>query len=193
MLGDATTGSSQPPANVLGNVVIKDCLFTDCAGSWAFRGNLTTPTEKCTITGNKWVYTDTALIHNLFWSAVEINNCRHCIVTDNEFAGARVVANERGFLQVWSRADVHFVYEFQRNKVSGLDYLVQLAAVATFYSPDQHDRRLIMRSEPGAVTDVLFGMSLHYPWDSGVWAPEDAARFPTAPATDWADSLDNQS
>jgi hypothetical protein len=85
------------------------------------------------------------------------------------------------------------VYEFQRNKVSGLDYLVQLAAVGTFYSPDQHDRRLIMRSEPGAVTDVLFGMSLHYPWDSGVWAPEDASRFPTAPATDWADSLDNQS
>ena len=90
---------------------------------------------------------------------------------------------------------MHYVVELEKNTVSGLDYLLQLAANSAFYSPDQKDRRLLLKSEPGKITDVTYGMSLHYPWDetvAGAWNPIDVARYPTAPSTDFADALPNQ-
>ena len=91
-----------------------------------------------------------------------------------------------------SKADAHYVLEFEKNTVSGLDYLLQLAANSAFYSPDQKDRRLLLKSEPGKITDVTLGMSLHYPWATGAWNPIDVARYPNAPSTDFADALPNQ-
>ena len=72
---------------------------------------------------------------------------------------------------------------------------IQVAASSSFYSPDQKDRRLRIKSEAGKITDVTYGLSLFYPWDetvNGAWNPTDVARFASPPSTDFADSLANQ-
>ena len=132
-------------------------------------------------------------MHASFWNAYEVNNCKEVVCRHCTFAGTRLGGNGvRGFLQVWSKADVHYVLEFEKNTVSGLDYLLQIAANSAFYSPDQKDRRLLLKSEAGKITDVTYGMSLFYPWATGAWNPIDVARYPTAPSTDFADSLPNK-
>ena len=116
-------------------------------------------------------------MHGSFWNAFEVNNCKETVCRHNTFAGTRLGGNGvRGFLQVWSKADVHYVLEFEKNTVSGLDYLLQIAANSAFYSPDQKDRRLLLKSEAGKITDVTYGMSLFYPWATGAWNPIDVAR-----------------
>ena len=135
-------------------------------------------------------------MHPSFWNAYEVNNCKEAVCKQNTFAGTRLGGNGvRGFFQVWSKADIHYVFEFERNTVSGLTYVVQVAASSSFYSPDQKDRRLLIKSEPGKITDVTYGLSLFYPWDetvNGAWNPIDVARFASPPSTDFADSLANQ-
>ena len=69
---------------------------------------------------------------------------------------------------------------------------LQIAANPIFYSPDQLDTRMLIKSEPGKLTDIRFGLSLFYPWATGAWAPIDNGRFSTAPVTDFADGLLNQ-
>ena len=195
MLADLTTDSATPTA-ALSTVVIKDCRFFNCKGSFACRGLIASPTESARITGCTWGYTlplTTGSMHGSFWNAFEVNNCKETVCRHNTFAGTRLGGNGvRGFLQVWSKADVHYVLEFEKNTVSGLDYLLQLAANSAFYSPDQKDRRLLLKSEAGKITDVTYGMSLFYPWATGAWNPIDVARYPTAPSTDFADSLPNK-
>ena len=194
MLADLNSASSQPPPAALGRVVIKDCRFFDCKGSFACRGLIASPTESASITGCSWSYTlplTATSMHASFWNAYEVNNCKEIVCRHNSFAGTRLGGNGvRGFLQVWSKADVHYVLEFEKNTVSGLDYLVQIAANSSFYSPDQKDRRLLIKSEPGKITDVSYGLSL--PWATGVWDPIDVARYPNAPPTDFADALLNK-
>ena len=196
MLADLTTDSAQPPAVALSTVVIKDCLFTDCKGSFACRGLPAQPTESATITGNKWGYSSAltaSSMHPSFWNCFEVNNCRESVVRYNTAACTRLGGNGvRGFFQIWSKADVHYVLQFEKNTLSGLDYVVQIAANSSFYSPDQKDSRLLIRSEPGKITDVTYGLSLFYPWATGTWDPIDVARFPSAPTTDFADALLNQ-
>ena len=127
-------------------------------------------------------------MHASFWNAFEVNNCKETICKHNTFAGTRLGGNGvRGFFQCWSKADIH--------SVSGLTYVVQVAASSSFYSPDQKDRRLLIKSEAGKITDVTYGLSLFYPWDetvNGAWNPTDVARFASPPSTDFADSLANQ-
>ena len=85
--------------------------------------------------------------------------------------------------------------QFEKNTLSGFTYAVQIAANSSFYSPDQKDTRLLIKSEPGKITDVSYGLSLFYPWDhtaNGAWNPIDIARFPVAPTTDFAAPLLNQ-
>jgi hypothetical protein len=196
MLADLNSDSQQPPPAALSKVVIKDCRFFDCKGSFACRGLIASPTESASITGCSWSYTlplTATSMHGSFWNAYEVNNCKEIVCRHNTFAGTRLGGNGvRGFLQVWSKADVHYVLEFEKNTVSGLDYLVQIAANSSFYSPDQKDRRLLIKSEAGKITDVSYGLSLFYPWATGVWDPIDAVRYPTAPATDFADALLNK-
>ena len=195
MLADLTTDSATPTV-ALSSVVIKDCRFFNCKGSFACRGLIASPIESARITGCTWGYTlplTATSMHALFWNAYEVNNCKEVVCRHNTFAGTRLGGNGvRGFLQVWSKADVHYVLELEKNTVSGLDFLLQLAANRAFYSPDQKDRRLLLKSEAGKITDVTYGMSLHYPWATGAWNPIDVARYPTAPSTDFADSLANQ-
>ena len=197
MLADLSSDSEQPPPAALSSVVIKDCRFFNCKGSFACRGLIASPIESARITGCTWGYTlplTATSMHASFWNAYEVNNCKETVCRHCTFAGTRLGGNGvRGFLQVWSKADVHYVLEFEKNTVSGLDYLLQLAANSAFYSPDQKDRRLLLKSEAGKVTDVTYGMSLHYPWATGAWNPIDVARYPTAPSTDFADALPNQS
>ena len=198
MLADLTTGSATPTV-ALSTVVIKDCLFTDCKGSFACRGLTAQPTERVTITGNKWVYSSAlsaTSMHPLFWNCFEANNAKECIVRYNQAACTRLGGNGvRGFFQTWSKADAHYVLQFEKNTLSGFTYAVQIAANSSFYSPDQKDTRLLIKSEPGKVTDVSYGLSLFYPWDhttNGAWNPIDIARFAVPPTTDFADSLPNQ-
>jgi hypothetical protein len=191
MLADFNTHSNTPTAgSELGTVVIKDCKFLACSGSISIRGVQATPTESCEITGNVFEYGTSQ--DALFWSAVECNNAKKVIFKNNTVTGARINANERGVLQVWSKSDGNWFYDFQGNTCSGFDYLLQLAANSSFYSPDQLDDRNVAKSEAGKITDVLFGMSLHYPWDSGLWAPINVARYASSPTTAWADSLQNK-
>ena len=185
--------------SALTNIVIKDCRFFDCKGSFAARGIVASPTESAKITGNTWGYSlpfTATSMHPSFWNAYEVNNCKEVVCKQNTFAGTRLGGNGvRGFFQCWSKADIHYVFEFERNTVSGLTYVVQVAASSSFYSPDQKDRRLLIKSEPGKITDVTYGLSLFYPWDetvNGAWNPTDVARFASPPSTDFADSLANQ-
>ena len=185
--------------SALTNIVIKDCRFFDCRGSFAARGIVASPTESAKITGNSWGYSlpfTATSMHPSFWNAYEVNNCKEVVCKQNTFAGTRLGGNGvRGFFQCWSKADIHYVFEFERNTVSGLTYVVQVAANSSFYSPDQKDRRLLIKSEPGKITDVTYGLSLFYPWDetvNGAWNPTDVARFASPPSTDFADSLANQ-
>ena len=195
MLADLTTGSATPTV-ALSDVVVKNCLFTDCKGSFAIRGLIASPTESVTITGNKWVYSATlsaTSMHPSFWNCFEANNAKDLIVKHNEAVATRLGGNAvRGFFQTWSKADTNYVLQFEKNTLSGFDYAVQIAANPSFYSPDQLDTRLLIKSEPGKLTDIRFGLSLFYPWATAAWAPIDVARFPTAPATDFADGLLNQ-
>ena len=194
MLADLTTGSATPTV-ALSTVQIKDCRFFDCKGSFACRGLTATPTEVVTITGNTWGYTSltASSMHSLFWNCFEANNAKEVVCKYNKAVCTRLGGNGvRGFLQVWSKADSHYVLEFEQNTVSGLDYLVQIAANSSFYSPDQKDRRLLIKSEVGKITDVTYGLSLFYPWATGTWDPIDAARYPNPPITDFADALVNQ-
>ena len=197
MLADLTTGSATPTV-ALSTVVIKDCRFLDCKGSFACRGLTATPTESVSIVGNTWEYSalTATSMHPLFWNCFEANNAKEIVCRYNKAVCTRLGGNGvRGFLQVWSQADSHYVLEFEQNTVSGLDYLLQIAANSGFYSPDQKDRRLLIKSEPGKITDVDHGLSLFYPWDetvAGAWNPVDVARFPTPPSTDFADGLANQ-
>ena len=196
MLADLTSDSQQPPPAALSTVLVKDCLFTDCKGSFAARGLIASPTESVTITGNKWHYSATlsaTSMHPSFWNCFEANNAKDVIVKHNEAAVTRLGGNAvRGFFQTWSKADTNYVLQFEKNTLSGFDYAVQIAANASFYSPDQKDTRLLIKSEPGKLTDIRFGLSLFYPWATAAWAPIDVARFPTAPVTDFADGLLNQ-
>ena len=185
--------------SALTNIVIKDCRFFDCRGSFAARGIEGSPTESAKITGNTWGYSlpfTATSMHPSFWNAYEVNNCKEVVCKQNTFAGTRLGGNGvRGFFQCWSKSDIHYVFEFERNTVSGLTYVVQVAASSSFYSPDQKDRRLLIKSEPGKITDVTYGLSLFYPWDetvNGAWNPIDVARFASPPSTDFADSLANQ-
>ena len=73
MLADLTTGSATPTV-ALSTVVVKDCLFTDCKGSFAIRGLIASPTQSVTITGNKWIYSATlsaTSMHPSFWNCFE--------------------------------------------------------------------------------------------------------------------------
>ena len=121
-----------------------------------------------TITGNKWHYTETlsaTSMHPSFWNCFEANNAKDVIVKHNEAAVTRLGGNAvRGFFQTWSKADTNYVLQFEKNTLSGFDYAVQIAANASFYSPDQKDTRLLIKSEPGKLTDIRFGLSLFYPW-----------------------------
>jgi hypothetical protein len=196
MLADLTTDSGTPTV-ALSTVVIKNCRFLDCKGSFACRGLTATPTESVSIVGNSWEYSSLTAtsMHPLFWNCFEANNAKEVVCRYNKAACTRLGGNGvRGFLQVWSQADSHYVLEFEKNTVSGFDYLLQIAANSGFYSPDQKDRRLLLKSEPGKITDVDHGLALFYPWEgvAGAWNPIDVARFPTPPATDFADGLANQ-
>ena len=195
MLADLTTTSATPTV-ALSTVVVKDCLFTDCKGSFAIRGLAASPTRSVTITGNKWAYTaalSATSMHPSFWNCFEANNAKDVVVRHNEAEATRLGGNAvRGFFQTWSKADSHYVLQFEKNTLSGFDYAVQIAANPSFYSPDQLDTRMLIKSETGKLTDIRFGLSLFYPWATGAWAPIDNSRFPTAPVTDFADGLLNQ-
>ena len=201
MLADINSdGTVQTDAGAaLTSIVIKDCRFFDCKGSIAARGIVASPTESAKITGNTWGYSlplTATSMHASFWNAFEVNNCKETICKHNTFAGTRLGGNGvRGFFQCWSKADVHFVFEFEKNTVSGLTYVVQVAANSNHYSPDQKDRRLLCKTEAGKITDVTYGLALFYPWDetvAGAWNPIDVARFASPFSTDFADSLANQ-
>ena len=198
MLADLSS-EGPAPTTALTSVVVKDCLFTDCKGSFAIRGLQAQPIESVSIVGNKWAYTgdlDASSLHASFWNCFEANNTKDVVVKHNEAAITRLGGNGvRGFFQTWSKADVHYVLQFEKNTLSGFDYAVQIAANSNFYSPDQKDTRLLVKSEPGKITDTRFGLALFYPWDqtvAGAWNPIDVARFPTAVTTDFADALANQ-
>ena len=192
MLADLSS-EGPAPTTALTSVVVKDCLFTDCKGSFAIRGLQAQPIESVSIVGNKWAYTealDASSLHPSFWNCFEANNTKGVVVKHNEAAITRLGGNGvRGFFQTWSKADVHYVLQFEKNTLSGFDYAVQIAANSNFYSPDQKDTRLLVKSEPGKITDTRFGMALFYPWDdtvTGAWNPIDVARFPTAVTTDFS-------
>ena len=190
MLMDANTHSTTPLAgSELGHVVIKDCLFKDCAGSIAIRGVEASPTQSVEVTGCKFEY---GTQHQYFWSAVEVNNCIRTTFTGNTASGSRIVANERGVLQCWSKADVSWTCKFSGNTCSGFDFLVQIAANNQFYSPDQNDDRLVLESEAGKVTNVLYGLAKFYPWANGAWDPLNQDEYNNPPSTSWADGLVNK-
>ena len=93
----------------------------------------------------------------------------------------------RGFLQAWSKHDLDWELMFKDNTVSGFIYGLQLAISAGFKNPDYTSDRHLIRSEAGKFTNVDYGMSLNYPWDTGTFAPDNSARFPSQPTHSFAD------
>ena len=189
MLIDGNTDSSATPPTRLTTVTLDGNRFDSCAGSIAFRGQEGNPSDLCTITNNIFNYSTQ---HTLFWSAFECNNFKRAVAEGNQASGERIVSNERGFFQVWSRAG-EYVIQMSNNKVSGFDYVLQCAVSDTFYAPNSDDDRFTVSSLPGGVTDTTYGASFVYPWDSGTYAPENTTRFPAPFATAWADNLQNRS
>ena len=92
--------------SALTNIVVKDCRFFDCRGSFAARGIQSSPTESAKITGNTWGYSlpfTATSMHPSFWNAYEVNNCKEVVCKQNTFAGTRLGGNGvRGLFQCWS-------------------------------------------------------------------------------------------
>lgn len=188
LLMDANTGSSVPTTR-LTTCKLLNCRFENCSGSIAWRGTQADPSALAEFVGNVFQYGTSQ--HTSFWSGLEANNFRRVVVKKNTATGARFASNERGFFQGWSRAG-NWTLQMSQNTISGFDYVAQIACSATFYAPDSEDDRYRLKSETGAITDTLYGATFVYPWDSGVYAPENSGRFPALPPTDWASGLANR-
>ena len=76
-------------------------------GSFACRGLPAQPTERVTITGNKWGYSSAltaSSMHPSFWNCFEVNNAKECVVRYNTAACTRLGGNGvRGFFLVQGR------------------------------------------------------------------------------------------
>ena len=194
--GSTTSAAPSGSSDSLRTVVFKGNTLSDCAGSIAFRAHTAAPNrmKSCTLENNTFIY-ENALQNPLFWSAMEVNNCLRTVCKGNKTVNAaRIVSNERGFLQVWSKAAAFpWTVDFQNNQIQGFDYAIQIAGNSNFYSCDSSDDRNILKSETGEITDVLFGLSLFYPWDTAAWDVVDQAVYPNPPPTNWADALANRS
>ena len=191
-LGDLTTESGAPAAgSELDQVRIQSNVFHNCTGSFAIRGVQASPTKYCRIYDNETKFTDGVVMHPLYWSVFEVNNCATVICKSNVLTGGTRIGTGqgRGYLQTWSKSSDSWHLEFEKNRVAGIDYVLQLAAIATFYSPDQTDDRFLVKSEAGKITDCTYGMGLFYPWESGAWAPANLAQYAAAPSPAWADGL----
>ena len=184
MLIDFNTSSSVP-STALDTVSILDNKFVNCAGSIAARGKADDPMKLFDCRRNVFEYGSAQ--HALFWSAVEANEVRRVICTDNTATGVK--SGSRGFLQAWSKHDLDWELMFKDNTVSGFIYGLQLAISSGFKNPDYTSDRHLIRSEAGKFTNVDYGMSLNYPWDSGTFAPDNSARFPSQPTHSFADGL----
>ena len=188
LLMDGNTHSTTPTTR-LTTVTVEKNRFDACAGSIAFRGMQANASDLATIKDNVFAYTTQ---HQWFWSTVEVNNFKRVVVQGNVVTGAaRIVANERGFAQIWSKAG-EYVIQMSGNQVDGFDYVLQCACSATFYAPNSDDDRFTASSAAGAVTDTLYGASFVYPWDTGSYAPVNSTRFPSTFSTSWADGLQNR-
>ena len=193
-LGDLTTESGAAAAgSELDQVRIQDNVFHNCTGSFAIRGVQATPTKYCRIWNNETKFTGAVVMHALFWSVWEVNNCKTVICKKNILTGGTRIGSGqgRGFLQTWSKDDASWHIEFSGNQIDGIDYVVQLAATSAFYSPDQGDDRFEIGSEAGKVTDVTYGLSQAYPWGNAAWAPANVAQYAARPSGSFADSLQN--
>ena len=109
MLADLSS-EGPAPTTALTSVVVKDCLFTDCKGSFAIRGLQAQPIESVSIVGNKWAYTDdldASSLHASFWNCFEANNTKDVVVKHNEAAITRLGGNGvRGFFQTLSLINI---------------------------------------------------------------------------------------
>ena len=189
MLADFNTGSSASGTTALRNVTIEDCLFKDCAGSIAARGLIADPIKLFKCTGCTFSYGTSQ--HASFWSSIECNNLRRCIVQDNIAVGALAggAAEDRGFFQVWSKSDKDWEVTFQRNTLTNFVFALQVATSATFYNADYHSDRHVIVSETGSYSNVTYGASFAYPWLTGSFAPENETRLPNKATHSFANGL----
>ena len=134
-LMDPTTSSSATPSKQLALVDIQDCLFLNNMGSMAFRtvqdpvaaGFSAAVTETFQFINNKIDVSGLLDVHNLYWSAVEVNNFDKVVVKDNIAQGIRASADGiRGFLQIWSKGP-DMVIEVENNKLTDFNIGYQLA------------------------------------------------------------------
>ena len=189
MLADFNTGSSASGTTALRNVYLEDCLFKDCAGSIAARGLIADPIKLFRCTGCTFSYGSSQ--HSLFWSSIECNNVRRCIVQDNTAVGALTGAasEDRGFFQVWSKSSKDWEITFQRNTLTNFVFALQMATSANFYNCDYESDRHVIVSEAGKYSNVTYGASFAYPWLTGAFGPENGTRLPDYATHSFANSL----
>ena len=131
---DPTTSSSATPSKQLALVDIQDCLFLNNMGSMAFRtvqdpaaAGYSAVTETFQFINNKIDVSGLLDVHNLYWSAVEVNNFDKVVVKDNIAQGVRASAGgTRGFLQIWSKGP-DMVIEVENNKLTDFNIGYQMA------------------------------------------------------------------
>ena len=168
MLGDPNTESNGNPASTLRTVVIKNCGFFDCMGSFAVRGqSQNTNSLSCTFQNNLISVSGLADVHNVFWSAFECNCFQEVICKDNVASCFRKVGGTRGFFQAFSKSDDKWTLEISNNKLYNFNVGYQIAMY------NEGTPAIHYGVESGTITigdndlfDVDNAVSFAYPWDS---------------------------
>ena len=168
MLGDINTESNGNPASTLRNVVIKNCGFFDCMGSFAVRGQPgNTNSLSCTFQNNLISVSGLADVHSVFWSAFECNNFQTVVCKDNVASCFRKVGGSRGFFQAFSKSDDQWTLEISNNKISNFNVGYQIpfyneGSVSIFYGVASGSI-VIGDNDLFSVDNAV---SLQYPFDS---------------------------
>ena len=189
---DLTTSSATPTSD-LSNVVITGCVFYNVMGSAAIRGRTIKPTGTVTIKNNKWIWDDAFVLHQYFWSAIEVNNCSKVYIEDNQFIGKpsfkTTGTGYRGAVQVWNKSG-EWNLVFKNNTIHNFNVGLQLAmgnvgSTALFYGFDDSSSSFT-EIDQGTCVGVLNFASLVYPWtgndssnNPATWQVLDGDKDPT--------------
>lgn len=153
-LGETSVGT---PTVALRDVVISDCKFDNCSGSFIVKGLQATPIRKATIADNVF---DHPSPNTLFTDTVEVSGAVKKVIITGNTATISAPGTARGFALVSSKSAFPWSVVYKSNTLSGYRVGLKISlSENTYYSPDTQAEDYEIVIKESELTNVDYGAS----------------------------------